>query len=163
MNSDAVVTTEPASEVVDPRRTTLGRVLDGNEGVREWRTSILVAREMGWTSETPFRNANVLTCTDLPRVSRVILRGAISPVTALCCDIFVERIPGDSLYVVRVLSQCENTFTCGRQQHPSGKHPYAPVEAFHMVAVLSVDPAMKNSPSGLQARSYTCFVVTLPH
>jgi hypothetical protein len=29
----------------------------------------------------------------------------------------------------------------------------SPVDAFHIVAVLSVDPAMKNSPSGDQARS----------
>lgn len=38
---------------------------------------------------------------------------------------------------------------------------YSPVDAFQMVAVLSVDPAMKNSPSGDHARSYTCLFVTL--
>jgi hypothetical protein len=36
-----------------------------------------------------------------------------------------------------------------------------PVEAFQILAVLSVDPAIKNSLSGDQARSYTCLPVTL--
>lgn len=35
------------------------------------------------------------------------------------------------------------------------------MEAFQIVAVLSVDPAITNSLSGDQARSYTCLVVTL--
>lgn len=37
---------------------------------------------------------------------------------------------------------------------------FSPLEAFQMVAVLSVDPAMKNSPSGDHSRSYTCLFVT---
>ena len=57
--------TEPVSEVVDARRTMFGRELDGMDGVREWRISIRVTREMGWTSGTPFRKAKVLTWTEL--------------------------------------------------------------------------------------------------
>lgn len=46
-NSDAEVMTDPVSEVVEARRTMLGREPEGNEGVREWRISIRFAREIG--------------------------------------------------------------------------------------------------------------------
>jgi hypothetical protein len=59
-----------------------------------------------------------------------------------------------------VLSQGKYAFACiDSAQAPTSMR--SPVEAFQTVAVLSVDPAMKNSPSGDQARSYTCLVVTL--
>ena len=59
--SDAVVMTEPVSDVVEERRIMFGRTPDGNDGVRECRISIRFARETGWTSGTPLRNAKVLT------------------------------------------------------------------------------------------------------
>lgn len=62
---DAEVTTEPVSEVVEARRTMLGREVDGKDGVREWRISMRVGRETGWTSGTPLRKAKVLTWTEL--------------------------------------------------------------------------------------------------
>lgn len=45
--SEAVVITEPVSEVVEPRRIMLGREPDGKDGVRECRISIRFARETG--------------------------------------------------------------------------------------------------------------------
>jgi hypothetical protein len=63
--SEAVVTTDPASDVVDPRRTREGRDTPGIEGVLEWRISMREGRDTGWTSATPLRNANVLTWTAL--------------------------------------------------------------------------------------------------
>lgn len=66
MNSDAEVMADPASETLDPLRARFGRDPDGNEGVREWRISILVARETGCTSGIPLLKPKVLTCTDLP-------------------------------------------------------------------------------------------------
>lgn len=64
-NSEADVMTDPFSEVLEARRTMLGREPEGNEGVREWRISMRFAREMGCTSGTPLRKAKVLTWTDL--------------------------------------------------------------------------------------------------
>ena len=57
--------TDPFSEVLEARRTMLGREPEGNEGVREWRISMRFAREIGWTSGTPLRKAKVLTWTEL--------------------------------------------------------------------------------------------------
>jgi hypothetical protein len=71
--SDAEVMTDPFSDAVEGRRTIFGRVDDGNEGVRECRISIRVAREMGWMSGTPLRNAKVLTCTDLSLLAPSVL------------------------------------------------------------------------------------------
>lgn len=66
--SDAVVTTEPASEAVEPRLTAEGRdVADGKEGVRECLISIRLARDIGCTSGTPLRKTKVLTWTALMR------------------------------------------------------------------------------------------------
>lgn len=86
------------------------------------------------------------------------------PVGALGCDILVQWVPRHSLHVVLVLPHRVHAFTC-----PSAPCRYvlkrvldSPVPAFQILAVLSVDPAIKNSLSGDQARSYTCFVVTLP-
>jgi len=59
--SEADVMTEPFSDAVEGRRIILGRLEDGNEGVRECRISILVARDTGWMSGTPFLNAKVFT------------------------------------------------------------------------------------------------------
>jgi len=39
--------TEPVSDVVEARRARLGLEVDGNEGVRECRISMRVARETG--------------------------------------------------------------------------------------------------------------------
>jgi hypothetical protein len=46
-SSEAEVMTDPFSEVVDGRRIMLGRLDEGNEGVRECRISIFLAREIG--------------------------------------------------------------------------------------------------------------------
>jgi L-aminopeptidase/D-esterase-like protein len=45
--SDAIVITEPVSEVVDARRTKFGRTPDGKDGVRECRISMRFARDTG--------------------------------------------------------------------------------------------------------------------
>ncbi len=63
--SEADVITDPVSEVVEALRVILGLELEGTDGVRERRISILVAFDTGCTSGTPFRKAKVLTCTDL--------------------------------------------------------------------------------------------------
>jgi hypothetical protein len=64
-NSEVVVITEPASDVAEPRRAILGLTEDGTEGVRDWRSSIRLARETGCTSGVPFLKRKVLTWTDL--------------------------------------------------------------------------------------------------
>lgn len=61
--SDVVVMTDPASEHADPRLANEGRGPDGNDGVREWRISSLLPRDIGCTSGTPPREENVLTWT----------------------------------------------------------------------------------------------------
>lgn len=96
--------TEPVSDVVEALLTMLGREPEGKEGVRECRISIRFAREMGWTSGTPFRNANVLTWTDLGVNASGRLGVRHSPVRGLRSDVLVERVPCDSLDVMRVLS-----------------------------------------------------------
>ena len=45
--SDALVMTEPVSDVVEARRIRFGRELDGIEGVRDCRISMRVARDTG--------------------------------------------------------------------------------------------------------------------
>lgn len=65
VNSEAEVIADPASDTFDPLRARFGRDPDGNDGVREWRISIRVARETGWTSGIPLLKPNVLTWTDL--------------------------------------------------------------------------------------------------
>lgn len=64
-NSEAEVIAEPVSEVAEPRLAMDGRDEEGTDGVRDWRNSIRLAREMGCTSGMPFLKRNVLTCTDL--------------------------------------------------------------------------------------------------
>jgi hypothetical protein len=55
------VIAEPASEVADPLLTMEGRDEDGIDGVRDWRSSIRLARETGCTSGNPFLKRKVLT------------------------------------------------------------------------------------------------------
>ena len=75
-------------------------------------------------------------------------------VRGLSCNVLVERVPRNALHIVGVLSKCEHAFPCGVLVEPLlSSAGGSPVDAFQIVAVLSVDPAMKNSPSGLQARS----------
>lgn len=80
-----------------------------------------------------------------------------APVTALRSDVLVERVPVHTLNDVGVLAQREYTFTLSSAP---ASLLYTPVDAFQIVAVLSVEPAMKNSPSGDHARSMTCLLVT---
>ena len=109
--SEAVVMADPASETFEPRRVRLGRVPDGNEGVRECLISMRVARETGWISGTLLRKANVLTCTDLQSArSHGLAVGRSIPVGTLRRDVLVQRIPSDTLYVMRVLAQRKDTF-----------------------------------------------------
>ena len=61
VNSDAVVIADPVSETFEPLLVKFGLLPEGMDGVRECRISNRVARETGWTSGIPFRNANVFT------------------------------------------------------------------------------------------------------
>lgn len=97
--------TDPVSDAVDVRRARFGREPEGTDGVRECRISILDMREMGWISGTPERMLNELTCTVLGvSVGHPPGTAMDLPVTALRSDILVQRIPGNALDVVRMLS-----------------------------------------------------------
>lgn len=104
-NSEADVIAEPASEVAEPRLTIEGRDVEGTEGVRDWRRSMRLAREMGCTSGMPFRKRKVLTWTELlyelllPRRSQ-IYASSNSPIRTLSRNVLVQRIPGDTLDIV---------------------------------------------------------------
>ena len=85
------------------------------------------------------------------------------PVGALSSDVFIQRVPSDSLDIVLVFSERIHAFTwlSALRSLMLRTADHSPVPAFQILAVLSVEPAIKNSLSGDQARSYTCFVVTL--
>lgn len=109
--SDAEVMADPASEQVDPRRTKDGRPLDGKDGVLEWRISIRLPRDTGCTSGTPFRNEKVLTWTVLS-LSGIQPDLDDVPITALRSNVLIQRIPCNTLNVVGVFAQGEDTLSC---------------------------------------------------
>ena len=154
--------TDPVSDVTEARRIILGRELEGKDGVRDWRTSIRVERETGWTSGMPLREAKVFTWTDLSHISARPSE-AHRNLTCHCSVSRCTRSMDPNTHPVRCASALEARTRIPLR--PSAHHPglsvYSPVDAFQIVAVLSVEPAMKYSPSGDHARSYTCFVVTL--
>ena len=140
---------------------------EGNDGVRDCLISIRLARETGWTSGIPPRKAKVLTCTDLAHqlCSLAIatkMPECDSPVRALSRNILVQRVPRNALHIVSMFAERIYALACHISSDLPAREDYnSPVAAFQIVAVLSVDPARKNSLSGLQEISYTCFVVTL--
>jgi hypothetical protein len=73
----------------------------------------------------------------------------------LCGEVLVQRIPGDALYEMTVLSNLANANSCSMSACPHmDSLRFIPVEVLYILAILSMLPDKIKVPSGDHARSY---------